>query len=236
MEQEKSDQQNHQLGALFRKYGSDKDRNGYTALYKSLFKNIRNHKDLVILEIGVGCIQAMGASYAGYEGASLRVWGDYFPNARRVYGIDISPDIQRIKFDDNNTKLSVHLCNSVDTESVNKFIQLVRQELLNQNEEFLNQNEELLNQNEPLFDIIIDDGSHLQEHQVQTLAHFYKYLKPNGYYIIEDIGGDMRNLGYSRCPLFHPPRVAINSIIHNSDNYIVHDWSHDSAVLVITKD
>jgi hypothetical protein len=39
----------------------------------------------------------------------------------------------------------------------------------------------------PQFDVIIDDGSHAWEHQLETLKNFYPYLKQNGIYIIEDI-------------------------------------------------
>tara|TARA_Y100000310_G_scaffold345619_1_gene467382 strand:- start:1679 stop:1996 length:318 start_codon:yes stop_codon:yes gene_type:complete len=37
------------------------------------------------------------------------------------------------------------------------------------------------------FDFIIDDGSHLIEHQLKSLSILAKRLKPDGVYIIEDI-------------------------------------------------
>jgi fibrillarin-like rRNA methylase len=37
------------------------------------------------------------------------------------------------------------------------------------------------------FDIIIEDASHLPEHQIQHFKDFNKFLKPNGIYIIEDV-------------------------------------------------
>ena len=40
-----------ELAELFNKYGSDKNRNGYTPVYHSLFKNLRE-KPIVLLEIG----------------------------------------------------------------------------------------------------------------------------------------------------------------------------------------
>ena len=36
-------------------------------------------------------------------------------------------------------------------------------------------------------DIIIDDGSHLGEHQVFSFMYLNKYLSKNGIYVIEDI-------------------------------------------------
>lgn len=38
-----------------------------------------------------------------------------------------------------------------------------------------------------LFDIVIDDGSHLPTEQIAAFGRLYSLLKPGGYYIIEDI-------------------------------------------------
>jgi cephalosporin hydroxylase len=40
------------------------------------------------------------------------------------------------------------------------------------------------------FDIIVDDGSHWAEHQLATLKHLWRLLKPGGYYVIEDVTPD----------------------------------------------
>ena len=37
------------------------------------------------------------------------------------------------------------------------------------------------------FDIIVDDGSHIPEHQLLTLEHLWPSLSPGGVYILEDI-------------------------------------------------
>ena len=39
------------------------------------------------------------------------------------------------------------------------------------------------------FDLIIDDGSHQYEHQKTSLETLIYHIKPNGYYIIEDVFG-----------------------------------------------
>ena len=36
------------------------------------------------------------------------------------------------------------------------------------------------------FDIIIDDGSHFNNHQIKTFEHLFKFLNFGGYYVIED--------------------------------------------------
>ena len=38
-----------------------------------------------------------------------------------------------------------------------------------------------------MFDIIIDDGSHWDECQQKTLQNLWKFVKPGGFYIIEDV-------------------------------------------------
>jgi hypothetical protein len=151
------------LGALFNKYGSDKDRNGYTPLYHSLFKNIRD-KPLQILEIGIGTmIPGVPSSMVGYAlpgyapGGSLRAWRDYFPNAT-ILGCDVQPDTQ---FTDD--RISTIQCDS-------------------RREEFLYP---LLGDRQ--FDIILDDASHWDECQRKTLFNLWKYVKPGGFYIIEDV-------------------------------------------------
>jgi cephalosporin hydroxylase len=37
------------------------------------------------------------------------------------------------------------------------------------------------------FDFILEDGSHMTNHQIISLAHLFKYVKSGGYYILEDI-------------------------------------------------
>ena len=210
-----------ELARLFNQCGSDKDTNGYTALYHSLFKNMRNLESLVILEIGVGCVHLMGSGYR--PGASLQAWAEYFPGAR-VYGVDVAEDAVGLSLAEG--RVTTHHCDSTQLSSVETFVEHVRTELG-------------LRPGVPVFDIIIDDGSHLEADQVTTLKHLFPYLKrDNSFYVLEDIGGDLRNVGYQRsCPAFHPPRPVIQEIIGSDTlHYLVNDWNpkHESGVLVIT--
>lgn len=210
------------LGTLFREHGSDKYSNGYAGLYESLFKNLRTQEnlvptgtfaELVLLEIGVGCTLVMGPGYR--PGASLRAWANYFPQAR-LYGIDIAVEAVNLSFYEG--RAVTYPCNSTNPAHVERFIGR-------------------LPGDGPRFDVIIDDGSHYQEDQIATLRNFYPLLKPGGYYIIEGIGGDGRNLGYEACGSFHPPRPVISEIVGGDPNFIVCDWRnrHPSAILVVSK-
>jgi hypothetical protein len=151
------------LGALFNKYGSDKDRNGYTPLYDSLFKNLRQ-SPVSLLEIGIGTMipgapsSMVGYSLPGYApGGSLRAWRDYFPNGD-INGCDIQPDTQFTE-----ERITTRLANSTSREELDAVL------------------------GDKEFDIILDDGSHYDEYQVKTLRNLWHRVKPGGFYIIEDI-------------------------------------------------
>lgn len=153
------------LAELFNKYGSDKDRNGYSHVYSILFDRLKNEK-LNVLEIGIGTMTPGAiSSMKGYmpdtylPGASLRAWNDYFPNSN-IYGMDIQEDTQ---FSEN--RIVTYLCDSTDTYSVTNVM-------------------ESLN---ITFDIIIDDGHHWDESQKKTFLNFFPYLNDGGLYVIEDI-------------------------------------------------
>jgi hypothetical protein len=155
------------LGQLFRYYGSDKDSHGYTSVYHALFNHLKE-KPVTVLEIGIGTMipnvpsSMVGYSLPGYKpGGSLRAWRDYFVNGS-IYGADIQPDTQ---FHDE-PRIFTHLCDSTNKEKVQEFMKSL---------------------GGAKFDIIIDDGSHLDANQLKTLSNFYPYLKDGGIYIIEDI-------------------------------------------------
>lgn len=154
-----------ELSQLFKKYGSDKDSNGYSHLYSVLFDSLRD-KQMNVLEIGIGTMTPNAlSSMKGYmpdtykPGASHRAWNDYFVNSR-IYGVDIQPDTQ---FEENRIKTM--LCSSIDKNAVDN----------------------MMNDLDIKFDIIIDDGWHLDDAQLKTLGNFFQYLKEDGLYIIEDI-------------------------------------------------
>lgn len=156
-----------ELAELFNKYGSDKNRNGYTPVYHSLFKNLRE-KPIVLLEIGIGTmIKGAPSSMVGYAlpnykpGGSLRAWRDYFSRGT-IHGVDIQPDTQFTE-----ERITTHLCNSTEKTASEAF---------------------LAKDTTPKeVDILIDDGAHYDECQLKTFYHFYGLVKKGGFYIIEDV-------------------------------------------------
>lgn len=94
------------------------------------------------------------------DGASMRMWREYYPNAE-IVGIDTGLQVDlRI---DGVSLLELDGTKPKDLEPLG------------------------------LFDIIIDDGSHMTKDQQKSFEHlFYNQLTPGGLYIIEDLHTSFR--------------------------------------------
>lgn len=99
-----------------------------------------------------------------YNGKSLLMLEEYFPNAN-IYAIDINEDSVK----NYGTRIHTYLCSQDDESKL--------QELFSDIE----------------FDIIIDDGSHLTIHQLKSFAFLFKYVKPGGLYVCEDLHTSLIN-------------------------------------------
>jgi len=147
------------LEELARKHKADKYQHKYTDYYSNWFEPVRKD-ELKILEIGV------------FEGASARMWAEYFPNSK-IYCTDIAIGIDKrsvgcSEFIMNNLKsdrIFPHYIDQSNREDMQKFIDIYSGN----------------------FDIIIDDGHHFQKHQQISLGFLFPHLKEGGVYIIEDI-------------------------------------------------
>jgi hypothetical protein len=106
------------------------------------------------------------------NGDSLRLWRDYFPNAN-ICGIDILKKDFKI----NNVEI---MCGDQSDEN---FLSTIVDKYKK-------------------FDIIIDDGSHISKHIIQSFTYLFDYLNNNGIYVVEDLqtsyfpryGGNRLNL------------------------------------------
>jgi hypothetical protein len=156
------------LAQLFASHGSDKNRNGYSSLYNALFLPLKD-APISLLEVGIGTmVPDAASSMKGYmpddykPGASLRAWRDFFPNGS-VHGMDVQLDCMF-----QEERIETHLCDSTDAESCQAWIA-----------------ERALT-----FDVVIDDGSHWDQHQLATLKQLWPLVKPGGFYVIEDVYPD----------------------------------------------
>ena len=159
---------NDELSILCKKYNCSKFLHGYVEIYKSFFENIKNNK-LNILEIGVA------------DGASIKVWSDYFANSN-IAGIDIKKiDIEEKKLKKKNIK--IYQGSQTDKAFLQKIIKIHNN-----------------------FDIIIDDGSHYPKDVIKSFELLFPCLSLNGLYFVEDVQtsynhyyyGDAFNLKYAK--------------------------------------
>lgn len=133
----------------------------YVQFYEKYFEPIRD-KNLKILEIG---IYRPAPNSGRLVGASLKTWYDYFPKAE-IYGVDLT-DFTDVE----NDRIKTTICNQAYREDKEDYPGL----------------ESVIKKFGGDFDIIIDDGGHTMEQQLVTLGYMFKYLKPNGIFIVEDL-------------------------------------------------
>lgn len=123
-------------------------------------------------------IKMLEIGVGGYEsptegGESLRMWKKYFPHGE-IYAVDIH-DKSALQ----ESRIQIYKGSQVDRAFMEK----------------------VADDHGP-FDIIIDDGSHVNGHVIETFKIMFPKLKDGGVYVIEDIqtaywddfGGDSKNL------------------------------------------
>lgn len=151
-----------ELSALAEKWTTDKIK-WYTSFYHSLLKDRRDAKK--VLELGIGYPDVMWSPQTWYwpikpyiTGASLRMWGEYFPEAT-VYALDCNPNVLI-----NEGRIKSFWCNQADPKSYP------------------------LKELGTEFDFIVEDGSHVPWHQLEAIKVLVPLLRPGGIYIAEDTG------------------------------------------------
>lgn len=100
-----------------------------------------------------------------YSGASVLAFAEYLENAQ-LDGIDITFD--NIKFGKNHPRIKYHKVDGTTNEARKLF-------------------------GNKKYDIILDDGSHMPEHQIASFKVFAPMLNKGGMYIIEDINENYVN-------------------------------------------
>lgn len=133
-------------------------------------------------------------------GCSLRMWRTYFPRSR-IFGIDIYD-----KTPHNERRIKTFQGSQVDEV----FLENVLKEI-------------------GTIDIIIDDGSHLNEHIIHTFKFLFPRLSENGIYVIEDIqtsywpsfGGSSENLNSSDTAMGFLKQLidGLNYVEYKLENY-----------------
>lgn len=123
---------------------TDKGESGYVPVYQALAHALPGEANLC--ELGV------------YQGGSLQMWRELFPNAQTIIGVDIDPNCRwprgtiKIVADQQDPTLPQRLNMLVPTG----------------------------------FHLIVDDASHLGHPTYKSFQHLWPLVVPGGFYVIED--------------------------------------------------
>lgn len=166
-----------ELNVLCAIFGSDKGRpawwpipapfpwqpHNYTKVYAEIFRDLRWRAETVF-ECGIGSNDQRIPSNMGSHGrpgASLRVWKSFFPHAR-ILGADI--DKSALFKEPGIETLYVDQTDPKSIEAMWRAFEV-----------------------KDRVDVIFDDGLHTFSAGTSLLVGSWNYLKPGGYYIIEDV-------------------------------------------------
>ncbi|WP_165570478.1 glycosyltransferase 61 family protein [Aeromicrobium sp. IC_218] len=93
-----------------------------------------------------------------HQGSSLRMWEEYFSRGR-IVGVDLDPACKRFE----NERVTVRVGNQGDRAFIQKLGTKYRPT------------------------VVVDDGSHRWQHQIDTLRDLWPAVRPGGMFIVEDI-------------------------------------------------
>ena len=94
------------------------------------------------------------------DGGSLQMWKEYFGPECRIYGIDINPNCKDLEED----RVSVFIGDQEDRV----FLRSLAGQI-------------------PRIDILIDDGGHRMQQQINTFEEMFPHIDSNGVYLCEDM-------------------------------------------------
>lgn len=201
-----------ELCEIMERHGSDKSckptwveyaGHNYTRLYHKLFNDLK-YKSIDFFELGLGTNNVdipCNMGRLGNPGASLRGWREYFPNAD-VYGADID---RNILF--NEDRIKTFYCDQTNSIEVQKMWKSI-------------------NKN---FDVIIDDGLHEFNANLNFLKNSLDKLNSNGYYIIEDVVNGELNFWKEEIKKLRKEFITFEFKI------IKLKWTHDDNNLIVIK-
>src|ERR1017187_1581521 len=95
-----------------------------------------------------------------YNGCSLQMWKHYFGPKAKIFGVDINPECKKLEED----QIEIHIGDQSDKGFLNRLIKQI-----------------------PRPDIVLDDGGHFMDQQINTFEVLYPFVAPDGIYMCEDM-------------------------------------------------
>lgn len=131
-----------------------------------------------------------------FHGGSLKMWKHYFGPRAKIYGVDINPNCKQVEED----QIEIFIGDQADRQ----FLKSIHEAI-------------------PRIDILIDDGGHTMEQQINTFEVLFPHISMDGIYLCEDLHTSYwRNFGggYKRK----------NTFIEYSKNFIdyINAWHSEN--------
>lgn len=126
----------------------------------------------------------------------LKMWEEFFPNAT-ILGADIDPDCKA--FEGGRRKVMI------GDQGNRQFCR------------------DLVSEAGGAFDIIIDDGSHMVEHQIKSFNWLFPSLTEHGIYVIEDTGGAVGDFDLKTVSSL---RKLVDNIMYWPEGFRPEDWAY----------
>lgn len=95
-----------------------------------------------------------------FHGGSLQMWKEYFGDQAFIYGVDINPKCQELE----EERIKIFIGDQADRN----FLKMLKNEI-------------------GIVDIIIDDGGHLMDQQINSFEELYPAVSETGIYLVEDL-------------------------------------------------
>jgi hypothetical protein len=169
---DKVDTVNHAYQYMYFSYMSSMVRERYCSGISNGIDQTSRKPKIRMLEIGLGC-SPLGGMIRGEPGGSALGWLHLFGSRKedfQLHILELDEDCAR-KWESAHKGIAIVHVGDASSE-----IDLHR----------LTKDASSNGELSP-FDIIIDDGSHINRHQIKTLEILISALRPGGFYVIEDI-------------------------------------------------
>jgi len=95
-----------------------------------------------------------------FYGGSLQMWKHYFGPQCKIFGIDIEPQCKQSE----EEQIEIYIGDQEDRQFLKHLAKTI-----------------------PRIDILIDDGGHTMNQQINTFEELFPYISPNGVYLCEDL-------------------------------------------------
>jgi hypothetical protein len=95
-----------------------------------------------------------------FQGGSLQMWKEYFGPKARIYGVDINPNCKQLE----EAQVQIYIGDQADKVFLKSLADSI-----------------------PRIDILLDDGGHTMEQQINTFEALFPRIESDGVYLCEDI-------------------------------------------------